>query len=199
MLQAIWRHTPAGVRTRVGPAIRRARGRPEPIGDAEHPERLAVLAHVRPGRVAEIGCGPRKSDPSFVGVDLTPGGVSGSVGNAVGRASQANIAADGARLPFRDGSLDGLVARHNLEHYVDLVAVLREWARVLGPEGRLVAVVPDEGTYPGRTVELDPTHYHSFDAAFARSFLEVLGWEVLTVEPCIDEWSLLMVAIRPRS
>src|SRR5262249_38081813 len=142
--------------------------------DETHPERLAVLEHVVGPRVIEIGCGYRKTSPEFIGVDLVPGGALGRIGNVAGRVSQADVAADGGQLPFQDASVDSVVARHNLEHYVDLVGTVLEWLRVLRPGGRLVVVVPDEGSYPGRTVDLDPTHYHSFDETGLRSLFSVL-------------------------
>lgn len=198
MLRRASRLAPKAARRRVGPLVRRLLGRELAPNDETHPERLAVLRHIRPGRVLEVGCGPRKSAPHFIGADLTPGGMKGAVGNAAGRLSQADVAADGTALPFGSGLFGTLVARHNLEHYIDLVAVLSEWSRVLEPGGRLIAVVPDEAAYPGRTVELDPTHYHSFDASFCRHLLEALGWQVHRVEPCIEKWSLLVVASSSR-
>jgi SAM-dependent methyltransferase len=169
-----------------------------PLRDEDHPERLAVLAHVTGERVIEIGCGPRKTDERFIGVDLTPRGVDGSVGNAEGRASQAEICADGQLLPIRNGVFDCVVARHNLEHYVNTIAVLREWQRVLSPGGRGIFVVPDEGSFPGRTVELDPTHYHSFDGPYLTQLLELLGWTVIVCEPCVENWSIIVVAQVPK-
>lgn len=139
--------------------------------DENHPERLAVLPFLR-GQVLEVGCGHRKSAPLSIAVDLVPAGVLGRVGNPAGLASQADVAADGAHLPFRDSCFDVVVARHNLEHYVDTVGVLAEWKRVLKPEGCVVVVVPDEERFPGRTVTLDPTHYVSFTEGSLRRLFE---------------------------
>src|ERR1051325_1041366 len=47
------------------------------------------------------------------------------------------------KLPFRDNSLDYVVASHVLEHVANPVAALAEWHRVLGPEGIIYLVVPD--------------------------------------------------------
>ena len=48
------------------------------------------------------------------------------------------------------------MARHNFEHYVDVVKTLCEWRRVLKPGGVMAILVPDEQA--GDTVYLDPTH-----------------------------------------
>lgn len=165
--------------------------------DAEHPERLAVLAAAPDGLVLEVGCGPRKTDAAYVGIDLTPRGQAGTTGNAAGRPSQADIAADGAALPFSDGSFAAVVSRHNLEHYVDLFQPLADWRRVLRPGGALIVVVPDESSFDGRTVELDPTHYHAFDRSFLHQLLHVTGFVDIEVGPCIEGWSLIAVARRP--
>jgi SAM-dependent methyltransferase len=180
-------------RRSLGALARRVVRRPAEDDDT-HPERLAVLAHLEGTRVVEVGCGPRKTAPHAIGIDLVPGGQPGRHGNAAGRVSQADLAGDGGALPLRSGVVDCLVARHNLEHYVDLVGTLREWHRVLRAGGRLVAVVPDEARYPGRTLELDPTHYHAFDEAFLSGLLPLVGFSVDVVGPCIEGWSLLVVA-----
>ena len=183
---AVAGHLPARLLSALGRA---------PEDDATHPERLAVLPHLS-GRCVEIGCGYRKTLPASVGVDLVPGGSPGRVGNVAGKPSQADAAADGEHLPFRDGAFDCLVARHNLEHYVDTLAVLAEWKRVVAPGGRLVVVVPDEATFEGRTLDLDPTHYHGFSQASLPKLVEAVGLSVTRVEPVVPNWSFLLVAAR---
>ena len=164
--------------------------------DEDHPERLAALAHAPHGKVLEIGCGYRKTSTEFIGIDLVPRGERGTVGNVRGKTSQADIAAEGDRLPVRDGGADCVVARHNLEHYVDIVGVLEEWRRAVRPGGRMVAIVPDEDRYPGSTVALDPTHYHAFSERSLSRLLPLTGWGITQLGPCIEGWSLLVVATR---
>lgn len=164
--------------------------------DDGHPERLAVLPFVV-GRCIEIGCGYRKTSPSVVGVDLVPRGAKGRIGNVAGRVSQADVVADGGALPFPTGSLDSLVARHNLEHYVDTAGTLIEWRRVLRHEGTLAVILPDEARYQGRTVLLDPTHYHGYsDAALARLVGLVGGFSDVRTTPVIEGWSFMLTARR---
>jgi ubiquinone/menaquinone biosynthesis C-methylase UbiE len=48
---------------------------------------------------------------------------------------------------FRDSVLDYVFSSHCLEDFTDTQAVLREWARVLKPGGRIVLFLPDQQTY----------------------------------------------------
>jgi ubiquinone/menaquinone biosynthesis C-methylase UbiE len=52
------------------------------------------------------------------------------------------VCADAARLPLAGESLEFLVSAHCLEHCPDVLAVLREWRRVLRPGAALVLVLP---------------------------------------------------------
>lgn len=78
-----------------------------------------------------IGCGKRIL-PGYVNVD------------AVDRPGVDRVApADG--LPFADQSADEVLAVHLVEHVFEweVPGMLREWARVLRPGGRLVVEMPD--------------------------------------------------------
>lgn len=164
-----------------------------------HPERLAVLPYAKLGRCLEVGCGHRKTTSHSIAIDLSPGGQRGSVGNARGRISAADIAANGGHLPIRSASFDVVIARHNLEHYVDTLATLVEWCRVVRIGGTVAVVVPDEERFEGRTVDLDPTHYHSFSERSLRNLFEAVpGLMVETTSPVILGWSFLLVAKRRR-
>ena len=53
-----------------------------------------------------------------------------------------NIVANGDDLPFRDGTLDYVLASHVIEHFFDPVKALREWHRVLRPGGYIFIITP---------------------------------------------------------
>jgi demethylmenaquinone methyltransferase/2-methoxy-6-polyprenyl-1,4-benzoquinol methylase len=50
------------------------------------------------------------------------------------------VRGDAARLPFADGSLDGVICGFALRNFVELTQVFREVARVLKPGGRFAAL-----------------------------------------------------------
>lgn len=157
-----------------------------------HPE-IRAIEEVCVGRGLDVGCGSSKTTPNCIGVDLTPAGAAGSVGCENGRVSVAEIAASGDALTmFADGTLDFVVARHNLEHYHDPEKTLREWKRVLRPGGRIGVVVPDHEKVD--TYALDPTHY----CHFTRDSLGALvtgigGLRVHKLDVCVPNWSLVAI------
>lgn len=109
---------------------------------------LEQIAHFYQGQttlsVLDIGCGTGiflKSLVSYgniVGLDLSR--------DALQFCQQRQLAqlvqGDGVRLPFADHAFDVLTANDFLEHVDDDVTSLREFFRVLKPEGRLFIFVP---------------------------------------------------------
>ena len=160
-----------------------------------HPEKLAMLRLCQ-GRGLEIGCGAEKTHPNVIGIDSTPPGTLGTAGNQLGRYCEADLCASGDDLRMiRDQSVDFVVARHNLEHYVDVIQALTEWRRVLRIGGILGVVVPDEGAL--KTIPLDSTHYHAFtQRSFARLVGLIGGLEIIDLRPCIPGWSFQCVMRR---
>lgn len=60
---------------------------------------------------------------------------------------KVDMVCDAAMLPLEDNSVDFIYAGHLVEHYYPdtLAAAIKEWHRVLKPEGKLVIVTPDCG------------------------------------------------------
>jgi len=107
---------------------------PTPLAKA-----VGVLAEELQGkRVLEIGVGTgryavplQKSGIRVVGVDIAPK----MVERGLAKGLRDVVFADGARLPFRDGSFDAATSNHVLHLVPDWRAVLGEVERVLRPRG----------------------------------------------------------------
>jgi radical SAM superfamily enzyme YgiQ (UPF0313 family)/ubiquinone/menaquinone biosynthesis C-methylase UbiE len=56
-------------------------------------------------------------------------------------------AADGMRLPFRDGTFYGILALSALEHFEDLEGIVKEMARVIRPGGFVLYLAPTENRF----------------------------------------------------
>jgi SAM-dependent methyltransferase len=101
----------------------------------------------------------------YVGVDPQPRG-------------PGLIPATGERLPFPAASFETVVISEVLEHVPVPETVLREAARVLKPEGRLLVTVPFV-FYEHEA----PHDYGRFTRHGLRALLERSGFEVLRLEP----------------
>ncbi len=109
-------------------------------------EQLGALSAA--ARIADVGCSTgflledlhnRYPRATLVGVDM--------VGTGLEKAhllvpSARLLRADACGLPIADSCLDGVVSANLLEHVPDDLQALREFARVLRPDGRAVIVVP---------------------------------------------------------
>jgi SAM-dependent methyltransferase len=89
-------------------------------------------------------------------------------GEASPPARAAAISADATRLPFPDGSFDGVIVAEMLEHIPDDAAALREIARVLRPGGTVAVTVP--AWLPERVCWALSTEYHEVPGGHVRIF-----------------------------
>lgn len=172
-----------------------------PVTDAEkekheelnHPERLALLPYCTNGKGIDVGCGNRKTHENCIGVDILPRGSLGKIGCIAGKEIKADICTSGDNLNmFKDGELDFVVSRHNLEHYIDIIKTLMEWKRVLKKGGIMATILPDESSL--NTIALDSTHKHVFTPESYIRYIELIGgFEVKKVEKVIPNWSFICV------
>jgi SAM-dependent methyltransferase len=105
-----------------------------------------VALRLPAGRVLDVGCGVgsetaalRSSDRVLFGVDYDAETARIAAGTGMMPAC-----ADGASLPFADGSFDAVCSSHLIEHFVDPEEHVAEISRVLAPNGRAVFVTPNE-------------------------------------------------------
>jgi demethylmenaquinone methyltransferase/2-methoxy-6-polyprenyl-1,4-benzoquinol methylase len=105
---------------------------------------VAALALAPGSLVLDLACGTgdltrlaQKEGYRVIGADLSAGML------AANRSGAALVQADSSRLPFPDGSVDGLVCGYALRNFTDLGEALAETARVLRPGGRLAVLEVD--------------------------------------------------------
>jgi SAM-dependent methyltransferase len=143
-----------------------------PRADA-HIVRYALAASlVRPGdTVLDCACGlgygsaviaAASQASEVIGVDVDSGVVAYANANYGGPNLRFKTGDAAALADIPDASVDFIVSMETIEHVQGWKAVVKEFARVLKPDGRLIASVPDRwmdetGNDP------NPYHYHVFD------------------------------------
>jgi SAM-dependent methyltransferase len=135
------------------------------------------------GRTADIGCGPgvfirylcRNANFVFA-ADVDRASLSRAFARHTSEKNLAPLVMHVNQLPFRDASLDTILFLEVLEHLADDAGALREIARVLRPDGKLVLSVP---VPPG---EINADEFGHKREGYARSdllqLLEVGGFKV---------------------
>lgn len=128
------------------------------------------------GHIAlDLGCGGKKIHPMTIGVDIRNKGELGVGANST-KPSSSDITADILSLPFKDGEVDCILAKHLFEHIVDPLIALKEWKRVLKEDGKLVIICPDYRFC--EAISCDPSHVHAFTPDSLKSLLEISGFDV---------------------
>lgn len=105
-------------------------------------------------RILDVGCGTgtaevklsrlRISQMTVVAVDLLPERVAQARATAQAHNMRVSLAAaDACALPFSDASFDSAFCVAVLQHIRDVPRAVKELARVTRPDGRVVAVEPD--------------------------------------------------------
>ena len=125
-----------------------------------------LLADLPPGRILDAPCGEghlaaslREAGHRVVAGDLTSQRITAHSGfPALGLDLNA-------RLPFRDGSFDGVVAIEGIEHLEDPYHLAREFSRILRPNGILILSTPNILNLRSRAKFLALGTFYWFDEA----------------------------------
>lgn len=125
------------------------------------------------GKTLDLGCGGKKIHPKAVGVDIRPNGTLGVGYNSV-HPSVGDVSCDVVDLsPFPDKSVDGILAKHLIEHIIRPIPALKEWARVLKDGGKLVIIVPDWRYC--EAMACDPSHVAAYTPDSLNDIIESSG------------------------
>ena len=142
-------------------------------------------------KVLDLGCGGQKIDKRAIGVDIRKNGVLG-VGANQDRPSNADIEADITCLPMDSSSVDAILAKHIFEHLIDPIKSLKEWARVLRNNGKLVIICPDYRYC--EAISVDPSHVHAYTPDSVCSLLEVCGFGVMKTKNILPGYVFMVSA-----
>jgi ADP-heptose:LPS heptosyltransferase len=129
----------------------------DPAGNESGKVLWELVPYTR-GRGLDLGCGPHKAFPHFIGVDNY------TDTQLFGIEMKPDVVCDCAKLDvFGSASMDFVYSSHLLEHIKDYRAALKEWWRVIKPGGYLVLYLPHKLHYPNIGQEgANPDHKHDF-------------------------------------
>lgn len=153
------------------------------IPQETHPERLFAADRVKASDliVYDMGCGRHKTISRAVGIDVK-------------RVTDIKASID--YLPMiKSDTAHIIVSRHSLEHLIDPVKALREWHRILRPEGKLVLVLPDHGAFDTMDFSIgNGVHLHAYTRGSLCALIEAVGGFIITeIQTVIDGWSFGIV------
>jgi SAM-dependent methyltransferase len=142
--------------------------------------RQAALVPVG-ARVLDVGAGSCPYRELFAGCEYKtqdfsalPPGQLGGLGYG-----QIDYVGDASNIPVPDASFDVILCTEVLEHVPDPADVVREFARILKPRGRLLLTAP-----LGSGIHQEPYHYYGgFTPYWYERFLGEAGFGKLEIEP----------------
>ncbi len=152
----------------------------DPQGNEAGKVKYDIVRYTR-GRGLDLGCGPSKAFPHFIGVDSCKDTA------LFGTPMRPDvIVPDCSDLSmFADGSMDFVFSSHLLEHIEDYKAALAEWWRVIKVGGHLCLYLPHKAYYPLVGEEgANPDHVHNLDNADILSAMAEVApsWECVRDE-----------------
>jgi len=164
----------------------------DPTGDEADKCKYEIVQYTR-GKGVDLGCGPKKAFPHFIGVDSCKDTELFNI-----EMKPDVVCEDASNLDFiDDGTLDFVFSSHLLEHIVDTRAALANWWSKLKVGGHLVLYLPHKDLYPRiGTYGANPDHKHDFSESDIRQAMQDVGGWTLVMEDVRDqamEYSFLQV------
>ena len=136
----------------------------------------------------DVGCGTgaasRAAGPVakfVVGVDLAPEMIRRATELATGVENVRFLVADSEQLPFDDGEFTAVLCSNSFHHYPDPLQAVREMARVLATDGRLVISDACADLATARIADavlrrIEPGHVRLYRSSELGSFLQRSGF-----------------------
>ncbi len=90
-----------------------------------------------------IGCGDRLISPYLTPIDIMRDQDDATIGGAHHALTTGAFLALPYDLPFKEGTIDYVVALHMLEHVENPVRAIHHWLDIIKPGGGVGIVVPD--------------------------------------------------------
>lgn len=167
----------------------------DPQGDEAGKVKYLLTPYTR-GAVLDMGCGPSKAFPHFIGVDSCK---DTELFNIPIRPDVNCDVSDPKAIyaTFEPGSCDAIFSSHCLEHIEDHAAALRAWWDIIKVGGHLCLYLPHRDHYPNiGTPGANPDHKHDFidlDILLAMDFTTHFDVLVNEVRDQGREYSFLLV------
>lgn len=166
----------------------------DPQGDEAGKVKFDIVEYTR-GAVLDLGCGPHKAFPHFIGVD------SCKDTELFGIAMRPDLKVDDCgdlSAVVEDASVDAIFSSHLLEHIEDYKAALADWWRCIKVGGHLVLYLPHKRFYPNvGQPGANPDHKHDFEPADIIDAMRDVegGWDLVRRQDRNEgtEYSFLLV------
>jgi ADP-heptose:LPS heptosyltransferase/predicted SAM-dependent methyltransferase len=150
----------------------------DPAGDESAKIRWELVPYTR-GRGLDLGCGPSKAFPHFIGVDNY------TDTHLFGIQMKPDVVCNVQKLDvFGSASMDFVFSSHCLEHIEDHKSALKEWWRVVRPGGYLCLYLPHKEFYPNiGQPGANRDHKHDFmPGDIVDAMREVGAWDLVRNE-----------------
>lgn len=165
----------------------------DPCGHEADKVKYELIPYTR-GIVLDLGCGPKKAFPHFLGVDSCKDTELFNI--PIKPDLKVDDCADLGNT-IEDASVDGVFSSHLLEHIPDYKAALKDWWRCIKVGGYMSLYLPHKSFYPNIGMPgANPDHVHDFVPSDIISAMEdVGGWDLVVNEDRNGgmEYSFLLV------
>jgi len=147
--------------------------------------RFLLIREIRPraqgmrGRLLDVGCGARPYERLFPDVSLY-------VALDLPSNPRADVHGNGLALPFEGEGFDVVFCSQVLEHVSEPGKLIREFARVLKPGGRLLLTAPQTWG-----LHCEPNDFYRFTKYGLCYLAESNGFAVVDVAPTCGVWATM--------